>query len=162
MISPEGFANLLEAFFWQGSPAENAEETAVEFPDVLNSLNDLIIADERFKNAVRKDITFPDNPESDLAISLMQVVVENPITAKSLIDLLIREGRDYAETEEGSKLKASLKGSQEVLNLHKLLTVLLAGLDEQTSSNLPSAYMERLLYLSSNANFDDVLKQYSK
>jgi hypothetical protein len=56
----------------------------------------------------------------ELLLGARRAVLGNPAAARSLHDLLVAEGRRYAETHEGAQLRDALIASEAVENLRRI------------------------------------------
>jgi hypothetical protein len=56
----------------------------------------------------------------DLLLGARRAVLGNPAAARGLHDLLLAEGRRYAETAEGARLRDALASSEAVENLRRV------------------------------------------
>src|SRR4051794_35935438 len=56
----------------------------------------------------------------DLLLGARRAVLGNPAAARRLHDLLVAEGRRYAETPRGSRLRDGLAASESVENLRRV------------------------------------------
>jgi len=82
----------------------------------------------------------------DLLLGVRRAVLGNPAAARGLHDLLVAEGRRYADTAAGAELRDALVASEAVENLRRVWeTVSLNVLDGPASSNgAPDAWAELL------------------
>jgi hypothetical protein len=88
----------------------------------------------------------PERSVFDLLLGARRAVLGNPVAARSLHDLLVAEGRRYAETEAGAQLRDALASSNGVENLRRIWeTVSLNVLDGTTApTTAPAAWAELL------------------
>lgn len=93
----------------------------------------------------------------DLLMGLRRAVVGNPAAARGLHDLLMSEGRRYAETPDGAGLRDALAGSEAVENLRRVWeTVSLNVLDGPAPPNgVPGAWAELLADMVVGHGLDD-------
>ena len=93
-----------------------------------------------------EDATEAERSTFDLLMGVRRAVVGNPAAARGLHDLLVAEGRRYAETPDGAELRDALAGSEAVENLRRIWeTVSLNVLDGPAPHNgTPSAWAELL------------------
>ena len=82
----------------------------------------------------------------DLLLGIRRAVLGNPAAARGVHDLLVAEGRRYAETTAGAQLRDALAASEAVENLRRIWeTVSLNVLDGPAASNsAPNAWAELL------------------
>jgi hypothetical protein len=82
----------------------------------------------------------------ELLLGARRAVLGNPAAARSLHDLLVAEGRRYADTPAGAQLRDALVASDAVENLRRIWeTVSLNVLDGPASPNsAPDAWAELL------------------
>jgi hypothetical protein len=86
----------------------------------------------------------PADLEQALA-ALQRIVVKHPIAAQALYGALIREGRAYAETEEGRLLREELLRSETVTRIRSVWEIVTFGaLKDAASGGIPSALLEAL------------------
>ena len=81
----------------------------------------------------------------------------NPVAARSLLDLLVAEGRRYADTPAGAELRDALVASDAVENLRRVWeTLSLNVLDGPASPNAaPDAWAELLVDAIIGHGLDD-------
>jgi hypothetical protein len=82
----------------------------------------------------------------ELLLAARRAVIGNPIAARSVHDLLVAEGRRYANTPDGAQLRDALVASAAVENLRRVWeTVSLNVLDGPASPNAaPDGWAELL------------------
>src|SRR3984893_11313889 len=82
----------------------------------------------------------------DLLLGVRRAVLGNPAAARGLHDLLVAEGRRYADTAAGAELRDALVASEAVENLRRIWeTLSLNVLDGPAASNAaPDAWAELL------------------
>ena len=82
----------------------------------------------------------------DLLLGLRRAVLGNPAAARTVHDMLVTEGRRYAETPDGGRLRDALVTSEAVENLRRVWeTVSLNVLDGPSApSAAPMAWAELL------------------
>jgi hypothetical protein len=82
----------------------------------------------------------------DLLVGARRAVLGNPVAARGLHDLLVAEGRRYADTPAGAQLRDGLISSEAVENLRRIWeTVSLNVLDGPAPPNAaPTAWTELL------------------
>ncbi len=94
------------------------------------------------------------------------LLLKYPIAGQALYAALIREGRAYAETDKGSKLKKQLENSPTVAKARTLFEGVTGGMLAETNSDLPSTFVEGFVealdrdlevVLSELGNVEDVL-----
>lgn len=82
----------------------------------------------------------------DLLLGARRAVLGNPTTARGLHDLLVSEGRRYAETPAGARLRDALIASEAVENLRRVWeTLSLNVLDGPAAHNAPPSAWAELL-----------------
>lgn len=108
-------------------------------------------------------VEFHDEPE-DLELeqalrAIQHAIMTHPIAAQAIFYALVREGRAYAETDEGAAWRDRLAGSELVVRARVLwdaLTVRALEDDEQTV--LPTAILEAMVKAASSPNMEAVLE----
>ncbi|MGZ4582952.1 MAG: hypothetical protein ACXVYI_01100 [Mycobacterium sp.] len=92
------------------------------------------------------DACGPERTIFDLLVGARRAVLGNPAAARRLHDLLIAEGRRYANTPDGARLRDALVTSEAVENLRRVWeTVSLNVLDGPASPNgAPDAWADLL------------------
>ncbi|HEX3732788.1 MAG TPA: hypothetical protein VHU91_07710 [Mycobacteriales bacterium] len=92
------------------------------------------------------DAEGPERTMFELLLSVRRAVLGNPAAARGLHDLLVAEGRRYADTAEGAELRDALAASEAVDNLRRIWeTLSLNVLDGPAASNAaPDAWAELL------------------
>jgi hypothetical protein len=82
----------------------------------------------------------------ELLVGARRAVLGNPVAARSVHDLLVAEGRRFADTPAGAELRDALVASDAVENLRRVWeTLSLNVLDGPASSNAaPDAWAELL------------------
>src|SRR5512135_2975304 len=92
------------------------------------------------------DSAGPERSVFDLLIGARRAVLGNPAAARGLHDVLVAEGRRYAETPAGAELRDALIASEAVENLRRVWeTVSLNVLDGPAAPNsAPTAWAELL------------------
>jgi hypothetical protein len=82
----------------------------------------------------------------ELLLGVRRAVLGNPAAARGLHDLLVAEGRRYADTTSGAELRDALVASEGVENLRRIWeTLSLNVLDGPAASNAaPEAWAELL------------------
>lgn len=95
----------------------------------------------------------------ELLISVRRAVLGNPAAARGLHDLLVAEGRRYAETATGAELRNALVGSEAVDHLRRIWeTVSLNVLDGPAPPNgVPDAWAELLADAITGRGLDDAV-----
>ena len=86
----------------------------------------------------------PERSMFDLLIGARRAVLGNPAGARNLHDMLVAEGRRYADTPEGAELRDALINSEAVENLRRVWeTVSLNVLDGPAAPNTaPTAWAD--------------------
>jgi len=84
-------------------------------------------------------------------------VLGHPAAARQVRDLLIAQGRRYAETAEGGQLRDALVASEAVGQLRRVWeAVSLNALDGPTAlSGVPDAWVELLVDAATGASIDE-------
>lgn len=105
------------------------------------------------------DASGPERTLYDLLTGARRAVMGNPAGAKALLGLLVAEGRRYAETEAGRRLRDGLVASEAVDHLRRIWeTVTLNVLDGAAPpSGVPDAWIELLTDAIAGESLDDVL-----
>ncbi|MGH4009210.1 MAG: hypothetical protein ACRDTH_13825 [Pseudonocardiaceae bacterium] len=95
----------------------------------------------------------------ELLVSVRRAVLGHPAAAKTLHDLLIAEGRRYAETAAGAQLREALVTSEAVAHLRRIWeTVSLNVLDGPAApSGVPDAWAEALSDAITGKVLDDTV-----
>lgn len=95
----------------------------------------------------------------DLLLGLRRAVLGSPCAARSIHDLLVAEGRRYAETPSGARLRDALIASEAVENLRRVWeTVSLNVLDGPSSpTSAPLAWAELLADAIVGTGLDDTI-----
>jgi hypothetical protein len=95
----------------------------------------------------------------DLLLGARRAVLGNPTAARQLHDLLVAEGRRYAQTAEGARLRDALTASEAVENLRRVWeTVSLNVLDGPAApSAAPDAWAELLADAVIGHGLDDAI-----
>jgi hypothetical protein len=90
------------------------------------------------------DSAGPERSMFDLLIGARRAVLGNPAGARHLHDMLVAEGRRYADTPEGAQLRDALINSEAVENLRRVWeTVSLNVLDGPAAPNTaPTAWAD--------------------
>jgi hypothetical protein len=93
----------------------------------------------------------------DLLLGARRAVLGNPAAARSLHDLLVAEGRRYANTTHGAQLRDALVASEAVENLRRVWeTVSLNVLDGPAAPNAaPDAWADLLADVVMGHGLDD-------
>lgn len=95
----------------------------------------------------------------DLLLGVRRAVLGNPVAARGLHDLLIAEGRRYADTPAGARLRDGLVASDAVENLRRVWeTVSLNVLDGPAAPGAaPDAWAELLADAVVGGGVDDAV-----
>lgn len=95
----------------------------------------------------------------DLLVGVRRAVLGSPAAARGVHDLLVAEGRRYAQTPAGAQLRDALIGSDAVENLRRIWeTVSLNVLDGPVASNsVPNAWAELLTDAVIGHGLDDTV-----
>jgi hypothetical protein len=95
----------------------------------------------------------------ELLVGMRRAVLGNPAAARAVHDLLVAEGRRYAETAVGAELRNALIGSEAVDHLRRVWeTVSLNVLDGPAPpSKVPDAWAELLADALSGRAIDDTV-----
>jgi hypothetical protein len=90
------------------------------------------------------DCAGPERSMFDLLIGARRAVLGNPAGARHLHDMLLAEGRRYADTPEGAELRDALINSEAVENLRRVWeTISLNVLDGPAAPNTaPTAWAD--------------------
>jgi hypothetical protein len=93
----------------------------------------------------------------DLLADAQRAVLGHPAAARQVRDLLIAQGRRYAETAEGGQLRDALVASEAVGQLRRVWeAVSLNALDGPTAlSGVPDAWVELLVDAATGASIDE-------
>ncbi|HXO82198.1 MAG TPA: hypothetical protein VN856_20185 [Mycobacterium sp.] len=93
----------------------------------------------------------------ELLLGVRRAVLGNPAAARGLHDLLVAEGRRYADTTAGAELRDALAASQAVDNLRRIWeTLSLNVLDGPAESNaVPDAWADLLADAIIGRGLDD-------
>ncbi|MDH6198746.1 hypothetical protein M2272_005406 [Mycobacterium frederiksbergense] len=100
----------------------------------------------RLLPAPPEEATGTERTMFELLLGARRAVLGNPVTARGVHDLLIAEGRRYAQTPDGARLRDALAASDAVENLRRIWeTVSLNVLDGPARPNTaPDAWAELL------------------
>lgn len=100
-----------------------------------------------------------DRATYDLLMGARRAVLGHPAAARSLLDLLVAEGRRYAETPEGAQLRDALAASEAVDHLRRIWeTISLNVLDGPVPpSGVPDAWAELLADAVAGQGIDDAV-----
>ena len=95
----------------------------------------------------------------ELLAGARRAVIGNPAAARELYDLLVAEGRHYAETEAGAQLRDTLVRSEAVGHLRRIWeTVSLNVLDgPAAATGVPDAWAELLADAVTGRGLDDAV-----
>jgi hypothetical protein len=95
----------------------------------------------------------------DLLLGVRRAVLGNPAAARSVHDILVAEGRRYANTPRGARLRDALAASEAVENLRRVWEMLsLNVLDGPAAPNAaPDAWAELLSDAVIGRGLDDSL-----
>ena len=95
----------------------------------------------------------------ELLAGARRAVIGNPVAARGLHDLLVAEGRRYAETPAGAQLRDALARSEAVDHLRRVWeTVSLNVLDGPAAENsVPDAWAELLADAVTGRGLDDTV-----
>lgn len=91
--------------------------------------------------------------------ALTRAIVKHPIAAQAAYRALVREGRAFAETAEGRRLRDQLAGSELVARLRTTwqLVTLGALADDAAPGAIPSVVIEALVQAALRDRFEDRL-----
>lgn len=103
------------------------------------------------------DSAGPERSVFDLLIGARRAVLGNPAAARALHDLLVTEGRRYADTPAGAQLRDALVSAEAVENLRRVWeTVSLNVLDGPAAPNTaPMAWAELVADAAIGQGIDD-------
>ena len=103
------------------------------------------------------DACGPERTIFDLLVGARRAVLGNPVAARRLHDLLVAEGRRYANTPEGARLRDALVTSEAVENLRRVWeTLSLNVLDGPAPPNgAPDAWADLLADAVVGRGLDD-------
>ena len=78
---------------------------------------------------------------------LTRAIVKHPIAAQAAYHALVREGRAFAQTDEGRRIRAQLAGSELVARLRTAWELVTFGMlrDETPPGAIPSVLIEALV-----------------
>ena len=93
----------------------------------------------------------------DLLLGARRAVLGNPAAARRLHDLLVAEGRRYADTPHGARLRDGLVASEAVENLRRIWETLSLGVLDGPSSptGVPDGWADLLADLIVGHGLDD-------
>lgn len=105
------------------------------------------------------DVTPAERTVHELLVGARRAVLGNPAAARGLHNLLVAEGRRYAQSPEGARLRDALVASDSVENLRRLWeTVSLNVLDGPAASDAaPTAWAELLADAVIGHGLDDAV-----
>jgi hypothetical protein len=96
----------------------------------------------------------------ELLRRLQRLMLKHPVAAQAAFTALVAEGRRFAATPEGAAWKATLAGSELVRNGRQLFGALsLELLEEDSSTVVPSAYLEALFQAARSPELEALLCQ---
>lgn len=100
----------------------------------------------QLRPAPPEDASGTERTAFDLLVGVRRAVLGNPAAARGLHDVLVAEGRRYAETPRGARLRDALVGSEAVENLRRVWEMVsLNILDGPAAPNAaPDAWAELL------------------
>lgn len=91
---------------------------------------------------------------------LQALFIEHPLAAQAAFSALIAEGRRFAATPDGAAWKSALASSDIVRQGRQVWDALALNLlEENTSTVLPSAYLEAFFQAATSSGLDGVLKR---
>jgi plasmid stabilization system protein ParE len=95
----------------------------------------------------------------DLLLGARRAVLGNPAAARRLHDLLIAEGRRYAETPRGARLRDGLVASESVENLRRVWEMVSLNVlgGSTTPGGTPDAWADLLVDAVIGHGLDDAL-----
>ncbi len=104
-----------------------------------------------------------DGPEEreleDALRALQRAILEHPIAAQALFYALVKEGRAYAETEEGAEWRERLAGSELVVRARVLWDALtVRALEDDPETVLPTAILEAMVKAASSPSMEATLE----
>ena len=130
-------------------PLENAQATqsiSALLEQILSSYQELLENYNRdFEEiqARRRDGSIESDDDVIKRLQAVQLLLlKYPIAGQALYASLIREGRAYAETENGAALKKQLEKSPTVTKARTLFEGISGGMLAETNSDLPSTFVE--------------------
>lgn len=93
----------------------------------------------------------------DLLVDAQRAVLGNPVAARGVWDLLVAQGKRYAQTPEGARLRDALLASDAVDQLRRVWeAVSLNALDGPAGpSGVPDAWAELLVDAATGARIDE-------
>lgn len=93
----------------------------------------------------------------DLLVDAQRAVLGNPVAARGVWDLLVAQGRRYAQTPEGARLRDALVASDAVDQLRRVWeAVSLNAIDGPAGpSGVPDAWAELLVDAATGARIDE-------
>jgi hypothetical protein len=91
-----------------------------ELERIREAALDLIERESPFLHPVPPDDAGTERTVFDLLVGARRAVLGNPAAARGLHDLLLAEGRRYATTPRGSRLRDGLVASEAVENLRRV------------------------------------------
>ncbi len=99
----------------------------------------------------------------ELLLGIHRWLLEHPVAAKAAFRALVREGRAFADTEEGAALEQRLLRSSKMQSASLLFRSLSMGLlNDDSDGLLPSAYVDNVLRLIQSDRVELVLARLGR
>lgn len=91
---------------------------------------------------------------------LQQLIWAHPVATQRAFSALVREGRAYAQTEEGSALRASLERSVLPSRARQIWDTLSMGaFSDDSTEVLPSMFIDAIARAAQTAGLEDLLSR---
>ena len=108
----------------------------------------------------RVELTDPAPAELELVRSLQRVLLKYPTASQAAFATLVSEGRRFAQTTEGARWRARLRGSSLLQQVRLVFDLSSLGmLQEGESDDVPSSYLDALFMIASSGDADGRLNQ---
>ena len=137
-VMPAASAGLAEPIK-RDSLLSALEQTVLSYQELLEKHNRDFDAIHQQKKIENEDETLTRLRAAQLAL------LKYPIAGQAIYAALIREGRQYAKTEEGANMQRQLANSPVVAKARTLFEGLNGGMLSEHNSELPSTYIDGFL-----------------
>lgn len=118
------------------------QDTLVSYQELLKKYNqdfDLVFANRQSGETETEDQTLTRLKAAQLAL------VKYPIAGQAIFAALIREGRQFAKTEQGQVIREQLENSPQLAKARTLFEGLNGGVLAEENGDLPSTYIDGFL-----------------
>ena len=125
---------------------QSSRSISIALEGILTSYQELLENYNRDFEEIQSRRREGASESDDEVIKRLQAVqlllLKYPIAGQALYAALIREGRAYAQTDKGAKLKRQLENSPTVAKARTLFEGVTGGMLAETNSDLPSTFVE--------------------